>query len=219
MLANFQKTWSTPSSPGLSTKIGEAVKPKGPLKPRVQAAIASLQKQTSKLDGMLSKLEDRDNKIFDKVVKATKEHDGVAARALSNELAEIRKVRKVLGYAKTSLEKIELRLTTAHDLGDTIVTIMPTVGLMKGMKSQLAKFMPEADQEITKMAGMLDGMMTDTFTNDAAFGMETASNEESEKILMQAAAVAETSIDAKLPITPIDSDVTESSTSDTSKFM
>ncbi|GIS96347.1 MAG: hypothetical protein CM1200mP23_1530 [Nitrososphaerota archaeon] len=30
-----------------------------------------------------------------------------------------------------AIEQIELRLTTFHDLGDTVVTVMPTIGLMK----------------------------------------------------------------------------------------
>ncbi|MDI1494834.1 MAG: Snf7 domain-containing protein [Cenarchaeum symbiont of Oopsacas minuta] len=202
----FQNKWAKQTTPGLTEKVSDMLKHNGPLKPRVQAAIVRLQKQVTKLDGMLGKLAERDAKIFSRIVQATQQHDTHTSKVLSSELAEVRKVSKVLGNARIALEQIELRLSTAHDLGDTIVTIMPTIGLMKGMKSSLAKFMPGADQEIGKMAEMLGGMMTDTFTNDSSFATDTATTEESEKILQEAAAIAENTADSKFPTMPTDID-------------
>ena len=51
-----------------------------------------LQVQTAKMDTMLTKLEQRDQKLFTRVVTAVQQHDTSASRVLSNELAEIRKV-------------------------------------------------------------------------------------------------------------------------------
>ncbi|MFB5597565.1 MAG: Snf7 family protein [Nitrosopumilaceae archaeon] len=216
-MTGFQNKWSKPPSPGITERINETIKPKGPLKPRVQMAIQRLQKQIAKLDGMLNKLKERDAKLFERIVAATQQHDTQASKVLSNELAEIRKVSRVLGNARTALEQIELRLSTAHDLGDTIVTIMPTIGLMKSLKSSLSKFMPGAEQEINHMAEMLGGLMTDTFSGDASFGIDATTNDESEKILQEAAAVAETSVDNKFPTTPMESEITTDSSS--TRFM
>ncbi len=209
-MPSFQNKWSKPASPGFSERINDAVKPKGPLKPRVEMAIKRLQAQISKLDNMLTKLKQRDEKIFQRIVIATQQHDSQTSKVLSNELAEVRKVSKILGNARMALEQIELRLTTAHDLGDTVVTIMPTIGLMRNLKSSLAKFMPGADQEINKMAEMLGGLMTDTFSGDSAFGIDESTNAESDKILQEAAAVAESSVDNKFPNTPTESEIPSS---------
>ena len=214
-MTGFQNKWSKPPTPGLTERINDALKPKGSLKPRVEMAIKRLQVQISKLDNMLSKLRERDEKIFQRVVIATQQHDTQTSKVLSNELAEIRKVSKILGNARMALEQIELRLTTAHDLGDTVVTIMPTIGLMKNLKSSLSKFMPGAEQEISKMAEMLGGLMTETFSGDATFGIDESTNAESDKILQEAAAVAETTVDNKFPNTPMDSEIP----STTSRFM
>ncbi len=214
-MTGFQNKWSKPPTPGLTERINDALKPKGSLKPRVEMAIKRLQVQISKLDNMLSKLRERDEKIFQRVVIATQQHDTQTSKVLSNELAEIRKVSKILGNARMALEQIELRLTTAHDLGDTVVTIMPTIGLMKNLKSSLSKFMPGAEQEIGKMAEMLGGLMTETFSGDATFGIDESTNAESDKILQEAAAVAETTVDNKFPNTPMDSEIP----STTSRFM
>lgn len=203
-MSNFQNKWSKPVSPGITERINEAVKPKGALKPRVEMAVKRLQGQISKLDNMLIKLKQRDEKLFNRIVIATQQHDTHSSKVLSNELAEVRKVSKVLGNARMALEQIELRLTTFHDLGDTVVTIMPTIGLMRSLKSSLVKFMPEADQEVTRMTEMLGGLMTDTFSGDSSFGMEPSTNAESDKILQEAAAVAETAVGEKFPSMPVE---------------
>ena len=201
-MTHFQKSWSKPPTPSVSERINDVVKPKGALKPRIEQAVKKLQSQISKLDGMLTKLKQREEKIFQRIVTATQKHDVHTSKVLANELAEVRKVSKMLGNARTALEQIELRLTTFHDLGDTVVTIAPTIGLMRNLKSSLGKFMPEADRELGMMTDMLNGLMMESFSGESAFGMDQSLNEESERILEEAAAVAETSVDAKFPSMP-----------------
>jgi division protein CdvB (Snf7/Vps24/ESCRT-III family) len=169
----------------------------------VETAVKRLQAQIAKMDVMVNKLKQRDQEIFQKIVVATQQHDTYSSKVLSNELVEVRKVGKILGNAKMGLERIELRLTTFHDLGDTVVTLMPTIGLMNGLKGSLVKFMPGADQEIGRMTEMLGGLMTDTFSSsDSSFGVEESTNSESEGILAEAAAVAESQSGDKFPSVP-----------------
>lgn len=215
-MTSFQNKWSKPQTQGLGERINDALKPKSALKSRVEIAIKRLQLQIGKLDNMLSKLKQRDEQLFQRVVAATQQHDTSTSKVLSNELAEIRKVSRILGNARIALEQIELRLTTFHNLGDTVVTIMPTIGLMKSLKSSLIKFMPGADQELNRMTEMLSGLMTETFqSSDASFGVDETTNAESEKILQEAAAVAEASINEKFPSMPIQS---SSSISSSTRF-
>jgi division protein CdvB (Snf7/Vps24/ESCRT-III family) len=186
----------------MGQRITDALKPKGALKPRVEMAVKRLQAQISKLDNMLTKLKQRDEQIFKRIVTATQQHDTHTSKVLSNELGEVRKVSRILGNARMALEQLELRLTTFHDLGDTVITIMPTIGLMKSLKSSLVKFMPEADQEVNRMTEMLGGLMTETFSGDTSLGVEPSTNAESDKILQEAAAIAESAVNDKLPSMP-----------------
>ncbi len=201
-MTGFVKSWTKPQTTSIGERFNDALHPKGPLKPRLETAVKRLQTQISKLDGMVTKLKQKDEKLFKRIVTATQQHDTTTSRVLSKELAEVRKVTKLLSNARIALEQIELRLTTFHDLGDTVVTIMPTIGLMKNLRSSLVRFMPEADQELSGMTEMLNGLMTDTFHN-GDFGIDSEStNEESEKILQEASAVAEAAINDKLPSMP-----------------
>jgi len=208
----LQDKWTKQPQPGFTERINDAIKPKGPLKPRVQAAIKKLSLQISKLDHMITKLQERDGKLFQRIVEATQQHDTQTSKVLSNELAEVRKVTKILSNARIALERIELRLTTTNDLGDTVMTIMPTMGLMKNLKSSLGKLMPGAEQEIGQMADMLGGFMTESFSGDGAFGIDETTNMESENILKEAAAVAENSTGDLFPSVPASTSATTSST-------
>ena len=202
-MGSFQDKWSAPQKQSFVDKLGDTFKPKGSLKPRVEMAVKRLQAQIGKLDGMTQKLKERDQKIFQKIVVAQQQHDTYSSKVLSNELVEVRKVHKILSNAKMGLERIELRLTTFHDLGDTVVTLMPTIGLMNGLKSSLVKFMPGADQEIGRMTEMLGGLMTETFSSsESSFGVEESTNAESDNILAEAAAVAESQSGEQFPSVP-----------------
>jgi division protein CdvB (Snf7/Vps24/ESCRT-III family) len=191
-MPNLSDKWSSQPKPSIGEKINDTIKPKGALKPRVQEGIKKLQLQIKKLDTMLTNLQERDAKLFQRIVEATQKHDTQTTKVLGNELAEVRKVTKILSSARIALEQIELRLTTCSDLGDTVVAIMPTMGLMG------------AEQEIGQMAEMLGGFMTESFSGDAAFGMDETTNAESESILKEAAAVAESSAGQMFPSVPTD---------------
>jgi len=201
-MPTFSKTWAQQETAGMAAKFRDTVKPQGALKPRIQNAVNKLQVQTAKMDTMLTKLEQRDQKLFTRVVTAVQQHDTSASRVLSNELAEIRKVKKMLGGARMSLEQVQLRLSTIHDLGDAMVAIGPAMNTMRGLQSSLGKFMPEADSELNSMTQTLNGLMTDSLSGDA-FNMESdVSNEETDKILQEASAVAEQQIGDKFPSVP-----------------
>jgi division protein CdvB (Snf7/Vps24/ESCRT-III family) len=201
-MPSLNKKWTKQEKPGFTDKISDTFRPKGALKPRVQTGIKKLQLQINKLDTLLASLQERDTILFQRIVAATQTHDTHTSKVLGNELAEVRKVTKIMSSARIALERIELRLTTFSDLGDSVVAIMPTMDLMKNLKSSLGKVMPGAEQEIGQMAEMLGGFMTESFSNDASFGMNESTNTESESILREAAAVAESSTGQMFPSVP-----------------
>ena len=214
-MTNFHKTWSRQETQGFTGKVRDAVKPQGALKPRIQNAVNKLQVQVSKMDSMLTKLRERDAQLFQRIVTAMQQHDTSASKVLSNELAEIRKVTRMLGNARMSLEQVQLRLTTIHDLGDAMVAIGPAMSTMKGLKSSLGRFMPEADSELNNMTQTLNGLMVDSLAGDS-FAMETeASSEETERILQEASAVAEQQIGDKFPSVPTQSGLSSPTSSST----
>ena len=201
-MPSFHKAWARQDTASMTSKLSDTLKPQGALKPRIQNAVNKLQAQTSKMDVMLNKLEQRDQQLFQRVVVAVQNHDKSASAVLSNELVEVRKVKKTLGNARMSLEQVQLRLSTIHDLGDAMVAIGPAMGTMKSLQGSLGKFMPEADSELNSMTETLNGLMVDSISGDS-FNMESdASSEETNKILQEASAVAEQQAGEKFPTVP-----------------
>jgi len=201
-MTSFEKTWAQREVKSMTEKIRDTVKPQGALKPRIQTAVNKLQVQTSKMDVMLTKLHQRDQQLFDRVVTATQSHDTPTSRVLSSELAEVRKVSRVLGNARNSLEQVQLRLTTIHDLGDAMIAIGPAMSTMKELKPTMSKFMPEADSELNTMTETLNGLMVDSLSGDSFEMQESAMTEETNSILQEAEAVASQQTDEKFPSIP-----------------
>ncbi|NWJ99826.1 hypothetical protein HX802_04120, partial [Marine Group I thaumarchaeote] len=166
-MTSFEKSWAHREVKSMTEKIRDTVKPQGALKPRIQTAVNKLQVQTSKMDAMLTNLHQRDQQLFDRIVTAMQSHDTQASRVLSSELAEVRKVSRVLGNTRNSIEQVQLRLTTIHDLGDAMVAIGPAMATMKSLKPTMSKFMPEADSELNSMTETLNGLMTDSLSGDS----------------------------------------------------
>jgi len=201
-MTSFEKTWAHREVKSMTEKIRETVKPQGALKPRIQSAVNKLQVQTSKMDVMLTNLHQRDQQLFDRIVTAMQNHDTQSSRVLSSELVEVRKVSKVLGNTRNSIEQVQLRLTTIHDLGDAMVAIGPAMSTMKNLQPTMSKFMPEADSELNSMTETLNGLMVDSLSGDSFEMQDSALNEETNAILQEASAVAEQQTDEKFPTVP-----------------
>jgi len=202
-MTGFDKNWSNQSRVTASDKLKEALAPQGPLKPRIEAAVNKLQLQSSKLDTMITKLNERDASLFRKVVDAMQRHDNDSAKVLSNELAEVRKISRTLGQSKLALEQVSMRLSTIHDLGDAMVAIGPAMSSIKNLKPSLGRFVPGADSEINNMQTLLTGIMTESLqSNGLGVEINTGSSGDIDQIMMEASAVAEQKVTDRFPSIP-----------------
>lgn len=202
-MTGFEKNWNNQSKVSASEKLKESLRPQGPLKPRIETAVNKLHLQTSKLETMISKLNEKDATLFRRVVEATQRHDADAAKALSNELAEVRKISRTLNSAKMALEQVQMRLTTVHDLGDAMVALGPAMASIKGLKPGLAQFLPGADGEIGNMQNMLGGVLMESLQGTTpTFDLNTGSGADIDQIMQEASAVAEQKVNDKFPSIP-----------------
>lgn len=199
-MPGLEKTWAARDSPGMAGRIRGAVKPKGALKPQIQNAITKMQVQVHRLDAVIAKLGERDAQIFQKIVIAMQNHDTGASRVLSNELAEIRKVSRKMASVRMSLEQVQLRLTTMHELGDAMVDLTPAMATMKDLKPALGKFMPGADAELSGMTQALGSMFGESMAGSAFEETQAeAPDAETARILEEAEALAAAGTQTRFP--------------------
>jgi division protein CdvB (Snf7/Vps24/ESCRT-III family) len=202
----FDKNWSNQNRVSAGDKLKEALATQGPLKPRLETASNKLQLQISKLDAIVTKLNERDASLFRRVVDAVQRHDTDTTKVLSNELAEVRKVSRTLGQAKMAFEQVSMRLTTIHDMGDIMVALGPAITSIKSLKPGLGRFVPGADSEINTMQTLLNGIMMESLQGSSS-GIEinTGSGNDIDQIMMEASAVAEQNMNDKFPSIPASS--------------
>jgi division protein CdvB (Snf7/Vps24/ESCRT-III family) len=199
----FAKKWEDrPAGQPITDRIKEAVRPPGPLKPRLDMAVRRIEMQIQKLDQAGDKFSKRDKSIFTRIVDAYTKHDMQRANVFANELAEIRKMEKMIMHARLALEQIVLRLRTVSELGDVVSTLGPAVGVLRAVKSGMSNIFPEAERELGNIGDMLSGIIMEAGqTGGFDMRFDTA-NEDAQKILTEAATVAEQKIKDKFPELP-----------------
>jgi division protein CdvB (Snf7/Vps24/ESCRT-III family) len=201
-MSAFAGKWEKQDNQGFGGKVKDSVRTPGPMKPRLDLAVRQIQVQVAKLDSTSIKLRERDNSIFNRVVTSLQKHDTQHASVYANELAEIRKMNKMVTQAKLALEQIVLRLNTITELGDIVVTLSPAMAVMRSVKQGLAGVMPEAEGEIGEISGLLSSILVDAGTVGGYSLNFEAANEDAERILSEASAVAEQRMKEKFPEIP-----------------
>jgi division protein CdvB (Snf7/Vps24/ESCRT-III family) len=199
----FAKKWGEPyDTTPLTNRIKEAVRPPGPLKPRLDQAIRGIELQCKKLDKASDRFSERDKSIFARIVNAYQKHDMPRANVFANELAEIRKMEKMIMHARLALEQIVLRLRTVSELGDVVTTLAPAIGVLRGVRNGMSAVFPEAERELGHIGDLLSGIVMDAGqTAGIGLNFDTASDD-AQKVLQEAATVAEQKMKDKFPELP-----------------
>jgi division protein CdvB (Snf7/Vps24/ESCRT-III family) len=199
----FSKKWeSKRDEQPFTNRIKDAVKPPGPLKPRLDFATRRIELQIQKLDQATDRFSQRDKTIFARIVDAYSKHDSSRANVFANELAEIRKMERLIINARLALEQIVLRLRTVSELGDVVSTLGPAVGVLRSVRAGLVSVFPEAESELGEIGNMLSGIMIEAGQGSGMTLNFDTVNEDAGKILNEAATVAEQRIKDKFPELP-----------------
>jgi len=199
---SFEKRWDKDGGPTLSAKLKDAVRPPGPLKPRLDTATKRIETQIQRLDQASNRFQDRDKTIFNRVVDAYSKHDVQRANVFANELAEIRKMETMIFHARLALEQITLRLKTVTELGDVAMTLLPVVGVIGDIKTGMASINPQAEKELGEIGNLLSGIVMEAgATTGTSLSFESA-NEDSAKILDEAQTIAESRMKETFPELP-----------------
>jgi len=182
----------------MSTIKGSGKSSRG-LKRQINTVIQRIEVQKHKLDNALNRFEKRDAVLFKRIVKALSERDTMRANVLAGELAEIRKVEKILMHAALALESVSLRLNTVSELGDVVMVLAPAAGVLDNIRSGMAGVFPEAGRELENIGSLLTEIVTST---NQSTGMPVnigTANAEAAKILEEAELAAEQKLREQLP--------------------
>ena len=204
-MPSFLNKWkdTVKNNEKLTSAFMGKVKPEAPLKNRLEVAQKKLQLQITKLDEIDTKLNQKNNAIFEKIVEAKKSNNETYAKVYANELAEVRKHEKMVNNAKLSMEKIQIRLNTLSELGDVVVTLSPCMSLIKGLSSSLGGMMPTVADSMQDLSNMLGDIVTgSSITHDGSIGQVEPTNSDAQSILQEAQSIVEGQARQSMPEPP-----------------
>jgi len=206
-LSKFEKQWKTQeNTDSFAKRTREAVRGPQPMKPQIQKATQQLTVEISRLDAAANRLKQRENSIFKKTVTAVQAHDQESSKAYSNELAEVRKMQKIVTQSKIALEQITTRLQTVTDVGDFAATIAPAIGVIRSVRTTLGEAMPDAQNSLGEIGAQLNSIMADVGQITGTNFYMAENSEEANKILSEASAIAEKRMSDSLPEVPASSE-------------
>lgn len=159
---SFDKRWEKNTDPTAYEKVKEAIRPSEPLKSRLMDSVKQIEQENQRLTLASQRFAERDKMIFNKVVEAYTSHDTARAKIYANELAEVRKMQKMIFSAKLALEQISLRMRTVTELGDVAATLMPVVSVIGELKQGIASINPETERGLNDIGELINGMFVDS---------------------------------------------------------
>ena len=200
--SKFEKGWKAQETEPFGKQVRDTVRGPQPLRPQIQKATQQLTGEINRLDQAMNRLKQRESSIFKKTVSAVQSHDQESSKAYSNELAEVRKMQKIVTQSKIALEQITTRLQTVTDIGDFASTIAPAIGVIKNVRATLGEAMPDAQGALGEIGAQLNSIMVDVGQITGTTFYQAENSDEANKILAEASAIAEKRMAESLPEVP-----------------
>ena len=198
MSSKFTKKWEEGELRGLKA----ALKPSMPLRTRIEIAIRRIEAQIQYLDETLNRLSERDRYLFSKIVEAFSKHQTQRARILANELAELRKTANFMMNAELALERVALRLKTVTQLGNVVSTLTPATQVLQSVRAGIGGLLPNAERELGQIGSMLNDLIVEAGEVTGVAPNFEVSSGDAQKILEEAALIAEQRMKEKFPELP-----------------
>lgn len=201
MSKDFVKSWSTKekvsTSQGLTGRLRRV-----PLKDRLMKTIYGLNNVQQTLEHSRLNMEQKHKALFSKCLHAQETKDMQTAVMYANECAQVKKIVQTIVTSQLSLEQVGLRLETVADFGDIAAEILPAASVVRSVKGRLSGVIPEVSMQLGTISSTLDSLMLEAGEATGQSWNVLSSGEDAEKILAEAATIAEQKVKEGFPDLP-----------------
>ncbi|MCL2287757.1 MAG: hypothetical protein FWC33_01040 [Candidatus Bathyarchaeota archaeon] len=174
-----------------------------PIRDVATKTITTLRIQQNKLEQTCFRFKERDRILFETCISASKTNNREKATMFATELAEVRRIRKMLYNMQLNIEGVILRLETLRELSDIVVDLRPALKLLQEASSGLVQFFPDVSAELNIVTNTIQETLHVTKLNSdetvIPVGHKTEGGEE---ILKEVSAFMERKIIENLPEPP-----------------
>lgn len=164
--------------------------------------LTELKMQSEKLNRTSQRLISRGKSLFEQCVAAQQEGDVGRATIYANEIAQLRKMSRVVVRSQLSLEKVILRLETVKEFGDVMYVLGPATTIVKQVQKDLSGIVPEVSNNLKHVDEILEGLIIEAGSVTGTMINVTVSDGEAQKILQEASEIAAQRMKSTFPEIP-----------------
>jgi division protein CdvB (Snf7/Vps24/ESCRT-III family) len=126
------------------------------------------------------------------------------AKAIANELANIRHVQRTTQNMSLALEVMVIRFSTINEFAIILETINPTIEMIKGIQKEISKAVPTANEVLSEMTSMTSDVLINSNIKSEAGKVPISIPVDTEalSILNEVEGILENEAKAKLPEVP-----------------
>jgi division protein CdvB (Snf7/Vps24/ESCRT-III family) len=158
----------------------------------------------NKLENVANRFSDRGKELFEKCVLAQQQKDHGRAAIYAEEIANLRKISKVVLRSQLSLRQAALRIETLHDFKDAGAVLGPVVNLVSQIRKDLSGIVPDVANGLARVDDMLASFIVETGSVGGYSFEESVHSEEARKILQEASEISASRMRSKFPDLPED---------------
>jgi division protein CdvB (Snf7/Vps24/ESCRT-III family) len=126
------------------------------------------------------------------------------AKAIANELANIRHVQKTTQNTSLALEVIVIRFSTINEFAMILETINPSIEMIKGIQKDISTAVPNANEVVSEMTTMTSDLLINSNIKSEMDKIELSSpvDKDALSVLNEVEGILEDEAKAKLPEVP-----------------
>ena len=165
-------------------------------------ASAVVNTQLSKLRMLERKFSDMDDKFSIEISNLMKNGNNARAKALANELVNIRRIKNTTRNMNLTLEMLVIRFSTLKDFGMIMNTIEPTIDMIKNIQLDISAIIPTANGVLSEMSEVSSEVLNESTRVDGNYAIPTSVDSDALDILTEVESVMEQDAKTKLPEIP-----------------
>ena len=172
------------------------------LKSKLDNASSVVNNQLAKLRMLDNRFTTLDIDLRAKVIVNIKNGDNLRAKALANELANIRKIKITTQKLLLSLEVVVIRFSTISEFAEILDTINPMIETIKEVKDDIRNTVPMAANIISEMSTLTSDVLIQSNMNLNIDPISVPVNSDAIDILNEVQNIMEEETKVKLPSIP-----------------
>jgi division protein CdvB (Snf7/Vps24/ESCRT-III family) len=163
-----------------------------------------LNNQLTRLRMLDKKFTAMDKDLRNQIAANIKSDNNDRAKAIANELANIRHVKRTTQNMSLALEVVVIRFSTINEFAMILETINPTIEMIKDIQKDISKAVPTASEVLSEMSSVTSDVLINSNikpeTNKVPISLPV--DTEALSILNEVEGILENEAKAKLPEVP-----------------